>query len=143
MKWRKLAPVSIKYLHIVRSVRQSFEGRCEINPNYPFAGATNSPPTSNQASAVVCKTAERGSVIHCKLTIRNKTYNFVHIVSKLCDKCYKLLNESVLSGFALQEGAALRQRQIPPLAHPPRAERINYNGHFRNGDGDGIVSEVN
>lgn len=65
---------------------------CSPSPVCPFV--------HNPLAAV--KSAGRESVIHCKLTIRNKTYNFVHNVSKLCDKCYKLLNESVLSGLGIR-----------------------------------------
>lgn len=74
------------------------------------------------------KSAGRESVAHCKLTTRNKTYNFVHNVSKLCDKCYKLLNESVLSGIGLRHSDS--DKGDAAAAN----KRINYNGRAGNGD---------
>lgn len=65
--------------------------------------------------------------------MRNKTKNFVHNVSKLCDKCYKLLNESVLSG--LLYCAQLSHRidlDCGSMETRKGMEGINYNGRLGN-----------
>lgn len=78
----------------------------------------------------------------------DNTYNFVHNMSKLCDKCYKLLNESVLSGPELGSSWICRERFQARIERTTRygfQKRINYNGHSSNGETEvkGLFPEVN